>query len=234
MTIDQFQFYPTPLSLAKRAWDKFKNRNFVRVLEPHAGNGDLAMAAPFYDDYRGWRGDVKVDCCEIDMSRHATLRDKALNVVGMDFLEYGSASLYSHIVMNPPFAQGCKHVLKAFDALWNGEVVAIIGAETLRNPYSKERQHLVKLIEKYGDVEYLSEEFMTDETQRKTRVEIALVRLEKRPTFKLISWAILCPNSPQMPPMRRTCTRATSSSMNWPFQIPPLKTGCSRLKWQSK
>ena len=43
------QFYPTPPALAARAWAKFRNREFVRVLEPQAGHGDLAVSHPDYD-----------------------------------------------------------------------------------------------------------------------------------------------------------------------------------------
>ena len=38
---DNYQYYPTPEALSKMAWAKFKNRNFIRVLEPSAGDGHL-------------------------------------------------------------------------------------------------------------------------------------------------------------------------------------------------
>ncbi len=75
--------------------------------------------------------------------------------------------------MNPPFADGAKHVLKAWEILFDGEIVAILNAETLKNPYSKERKLLFKLIEQYGEVEYLQQIFAGVDAERQTNVEIA-------------------------------------------------------------
>lgn len=58
--------------------------------------------------------------------------------------------------------------------------VAIINAETIRNPFSQDRQRLCSLIECHGSVEFLQDEF-TDEVERTTSVEIALIYLEKIP-----------------------------------------------------
>ncbi|HHV49172.1 MAG TPA: DUF4942 domain-containing protein [Rhodocyclaceae bacterium] len=174
--MNDLQFYPTPTALALKAWGKFKNREFTRVLEPSAGNGDLAFAAP--RDYYSRR--VKIDCCEIDISRHPTLRDEGANVVGLDFLELKRGDQYSHIIMNPPFAQGCKHVLHAWDILFDGEIVAILNAETVKNPFSAERGLLAQLIEDHGSVEFIKDAFMDPDAQRKTEVEVALVHLVKQ------------------------------------------------------
>ncbi len=176
--MNNLQFYPTPLKLARRAWAKFKNRDFVRVIEPHAGHGDLALACPNNEAWHG-RKSVLPDCCEIDISKHAILRDKHLNVVGMDFLKFQSGASYSHCIMNPPFADGVKHVLKAWDILWDGEIVAIINADTLRNPFSGERKMLTNLVEKHGEVEFINGAFAVPDAERKTNVDVALVYLRK-------------------------------------------------------
>lgn len=170
------QFYPTPPKLAKKAWSMFKNKDFNRVLEPSAGNGDLALAGENGEYMRRY---VFPDCVEIDVEKHATLRSKKLNVVGMDFMEFGSGSIYSHIIGNPPFAMGVQHTLKAWDILWDGEIVMILNAETIRNPYSRERQLLVSLIERHGAVEFVEGAFMVEEAERKTSVDVALVWLKK-------------------------------------------------------
>lgn len=174
-----FQFYPTPLSLASKAWSKFKNKNFGRILEPSAGNGDLIKGMPGYGDR--YNREYKVDCCEIDIGKHATLRSlPGVNVVGMDFLQFGGCSYYAHVVMNPPFANGVQHVLKAWESMFDGEIVAIINAETLRNPLSKERQHLARLVDQHGEVEFIEQAFVGDDVERQTKVEIALVYLRKQ------------------------------------------------------
>lgn len=171
-----FQYYPTPAALAQKAWSLFQNRDFVRVLEPSAGEGDLILGRRGEDDWR--RDYIKFDVCEIDMSRHPILREHGFEVVGQDFLKMTDCSLYSHIILNPPFAQGAAHVLHAWNRMFDGEIVAIINAETIKNAFSAERQLLVKLIEDYGSVEYVQEAFV--EAERTTNVEVALVYLRKK------------------------------------------------------
>ncbi|MBK5966787.1 hypothetical protein CCR95_22600 [Thiocystis minor] len=174
--IDQQQFYPTPAALARKAWSKFQNREFTRVLEPSAGNGALADEMP----WSRHDADKPIDCIEMDLSKHARLRERGLKVVGIDFLQYSGGAFFSHVIMNPPFSQGAEHVLKAWDILWDGEIVAILNAETIRNPYTKERQRLARLVNEHGGVEYINDAFSTSETERKTDVEIALVYLRKQ------------------------------------------------------
>ncbi|BCU08490.1 DUF4942 domain-containing protein [Allochromatium tepidum] len=186
--MNDFQFYPTPKSLADRAWAKFKNE-FVRVLEPSAGHGDLAKAAPC--KYHSWSRDVPIDCIEIDLDKHPVLREEGFKVVGVDFLKFSAGAHYSHIIMNPPFAQGAAHVLKAWDILWDGEIVAIINAETVRNPFCRDRQRLAALIEKHGEVEFIEGAFSTPEAERQADVDVALVYLRKEADASELADAVL-------------------------------------------
>jgi hypothetical protein len=176
MTNMDAQFYPTPPALAARAWAKFKNRHFSRILEPSAGEGDLVVAAPFWGQSHRR---IAVDVIELDVSKHAGLREKGLNVVGVDFLDFEGCEIYSHVCLNPPFAAGSQHTLKVWDGLWEGEIVAILNAETIRNPFSAERMRLVRLIQEHGSVEFIQEAFMGQDVQREADVEIALVHLTK-------------------------------------------------------
>lgn len=177
--MNDFQFYPTPPALAAKAWGMFTSKDVRRLLEPSAGNGDLL--GPVLSKWSSHhRGDYDIDCCELDVSRHAALKSMGVSVIGTDFLAMTSGAIYSHILMNPPFADGAKHVLKAWGLLWDGEVVAILNAETIRNPFSLERQQLARLIEAHGDVEFVADAFVSPETMRKTEVEVALVHLTKR------------------------------------------------------
>jgi hypothetical protein len=172
-----FQFYPTPLVLGTKAWAKFKNKNFVRVMEPSAGKGDLIEAAPFKRSQH--HRNCIVDCCEIDVSLHPALREKDVKIVGHDFLQFGNGVIYSHVIMNPPFSTGAAHVLKAWDMLWDGEIVAILNAETVRNPFSAERQLLARILANHGSVEFIDGAFATSDAERKTNVDIALIYLRK-------------------------------------------------------
>lgn len=199
MTTD-FQFYPTPLALGRKAAGKFKEP-IRRLLEPSAGNGDL-IAAMFADPYEEGLGrhsigtvrhqqarrrgnNYKVDCIEIDLQKHSTLREQGCNIVGHDFLTYQGAAIYSHILMNPPFAVGAEHVLHAWNLLYDGELVAILNAETVRNPYTRERQLLARIIEQHSssEPEYLREAFSGIDAERKTDVEVVIIHLRKKGDF---------------------------------------------------
>lgn len=170
------QFYPTPIELAKRAWSKFKNKQVIRLLEPSAGEG--AMLEPEFDSFEE-KPHFAWDAIEMDATKHPLLRTRGATVVGYDFLQHTSCSIYSHILMNPPFAQGAQHVLHAWRTLFEGEIVAIINAETLRNPFSAERKMLARLVAEHGSVEFISNAFKGEGVERETGVEIALIHLEK-------------------------------------------------------
>ena len=173
---DRLQFYVTPPELAARVWERFEDRSFDRVLDAFAGTGALSEVAP---KWHGYHRDIQIDCIELDGGKYPILRDKGLTVVGLDFFAFEGGEVYSHVVMNPPFVQGARAVLKAWDMLWEGEIAAIINAETLRNPFSAERARLVGLIEKHGSVEFIAGAFQGHSVEREADVEIALVHLVK-------------------------------------------------------
>jgi hypothetical protein len=173
------QFYPTPKSLARKAYEKFEEREIRRLLEPQAGRGDM-LDALF--DSGLHRRRPEIDCIEIDLQNQAILRDKGYRVIDADFLSYsGRGAMYSHILMNPPFSRGVDHTLKAWSILYSGEVVSIVNAASIENPSSKAAELLVKLIADHGSVETLDQQFITKDTQRKTSVRIALIHLKKEP-----------------------------------------------------
>lgn len=168
------QFYPTPKALAEKLWAGFE-RPFKRPLDACAGDGDLADSIP--RDYYGRH--ALVDCIEIDAARHPTLRAKHHRVVGLDFLAFEGGAVYDCVVLNPPFANGVKHALKAWDMLFTGQVGAILNAETLRNPFSAERQRLLALVQQHGKVEFIADAFRGCDVVREANVEVALVHLYK-------------------------------------------------------
>ncbi len=177
---DLFQFYPTPLDLATRVWSKLNDKHPDRVLEPSAGKGHLLKGMHDRRYSYGAQSYAHVDCCEIDVRHHSDLRELGVKIVGHDFLAMQSGACYSAIVGNPPFHNGEKHVLKAWDLLWDGEVVMIINAETVRRPLSAERKRLVNLIEEFGDVEFVEGAFEVDDAERRTPVDVAIVHLVKK------------------------------------------------------
>jgi hypothetical protein len=174
------QFFPTPMSLAIRALAMFRNQDFRRVIDTSAGEGDLLRALTHKLDKQRHSPRVRIDAIEIDLTKHPLLHAQGYSVVGMDFLKYQSLAGYSHVLMNPPFLRGAEHVLKAWDLLWDGEIVAILNAETLRNPCDKFRKRLVRLIQSYGEALYVGQPFTSPDAKIKTDVEVVMIRLHKQ------------------------------------------------------
>lgn len=166
------EFFPTPSTISAKMRARISN-DAEYFLEPSAGKGDLAEAL------RGERGydRRKVDCIERSPELCAVLADKDFPIVGHDWLTYDGVCYYDAIVMNPPFSNGDEHLLKAWDFIHDGEIVCLLNEETIKNPYTKSRQRLKKIIDDHGEVEFLGDCFSTAE--RKTGVNVALVYLKK-------------------------------------------------------
>lgn len=177
MFADNLDFYPTPGHVISKMLGKIsKDARFF--LEPSAGKGDIAARLVEWNP-SGWgRSNTKVDCIESDPELVATLTGKDFRVVGHDFLTYPGVCFYDAIVMNPPFSEGARHLLRAWDFLHSGEIVCLLNAETIDNPCTAERERLASIIrDNGGEVEYLGDCFKRAE--RSTGVNVAMVYLKK-------------------------------------------------------
>lgn len=170
-------FYPTPPQLAERMASMIDSKFSSRILEPSAGKGDLVQAVKARFE-RSYQSKLKVDCIEKEPELRALLTGSGYRVIDTDFLAYTSTKQYDTIIMNPPFSNGDDHVLKAWELIYNGDVIALLNAETIRNPYSKARQLLVSIIEQHGTIEFIEGAF--SDAERKTDIDVALVHLKKR------------------------------------------------------
>lgn len=115
-------FFPTPAHLAQRMASLAGIREGMRVLEPSAGNGNLADAAKS-------AGGV-VDVIEISSQLRDILTAKGYTVVDHDFDGFTPEQPYQAILMNPPFSrrQDAAHIMRAFGMLAaGGHLVAIAG-----------------------------------------------------------------------------------------------------------
>lgn len=172
---DYKEFYPTPEELVNKMLDGV-NLNYVKtVLEPSAGKGDIVQGLKSHAKYQN----LDIDCVEINKDLRNCLKGAGYRVVGDDFLTYSTMKQYDLIVMNPPFSNGDAHLLKALKVQqrYGGAVVALVNAETIRNPYTNLRKELVQMIENAdGTVEYLEHAFL--DAERQTDVEIALVKVK--------------------------------------------------------
>lgn len=190
-------FYPTPAPVAERMLAMLGEPDWrkLRVLEPSAGKGDLADAliasirVLTQSDRRQFARSAAdlaaaVHCIEPDPDLQASLRGKGYHLVAHDFLTFSPEEPYNLIIMNPPFADGDRHVLHAWEILEEGDVLSLINAETLRNPCTERRRLLARLIEEHGRVEYFGACF--EDAERKTSVEVACIHLRKKGRAKVL------------------------------------------------
>lgn len=155
MFYDNADFYPTPEALAEYMVSMADLRRVRFVLEPSAGKGDLVKALKNkmeyveYNSYTEKHGrDVDVDCIEKDGNLRSLLKGAGSRVIHNDFLTFDTLKKYDLILMNPPFSEGDKHLLKALEMMKNGgQIVCLLNAETLKNPYSNSRKELVQKLE---------------------------------------------------------------------------------------
>ena len=106
-----------------------------------------------------------------------TFIGKGIHIVHDDFLTYNPFKQYDLIIMNPPFSVGDKHLLKALEIQKDGgDIVCLLNAETIRNPYTEIRKNLLRLLNEYeAEIEYIEDAFASAE--RSTGVEIALIKV---------------------------------------------------------
>ncbi len=95
------QFYPTPEGLARRVVEAAEIGDDHTVLEPSAGNGDLAAALPR----------DRTTCVEVSALRCSVLKARGFTAVNADFLDWSHDRMceglrFDRVVMNPPFSEG--------------------------------------------------------------------------------------------------------------------------------
>ncbi|MDX2138352.1 MAG: DUF4942 domain-containing protein [Chloroflexota bacterium] len=168
-------FYPTPPSIVIDMVGQYMRKSrYLRILEPSAGKGDILDTLK--DVYR--TDNANLYAIEMDADLRATLKGKGYRVIDSDFLAFSEPMHFDLIVMNPPFSAGAAHLLKAWDIVApGGDVVCLLNAETLRNSYTAERRLLASIIAEHGEVKFIGDAFR--QAERKTGVEVALVRLHK-------------------------------------------------------
>jgi predicted RNA methylase len=178
-------FYPTPDWLVKAMLLPYYQNGelYLRgknILEPSAGKGNIIDFITNNTKSRGWHHSTprKIYACEIDGNLQTILQTKSCKIIGSDFLTTPIHRSFDLIVMNPPFDNGAKHLLKAWEILKDGEIVCLLNEETLKNPYTEERKLLNRIIEENGEVEYLGDCFK--DAERTTGVHVAMVRLFKK------------------------------------------------------
>lgn len=186
---DGSEFYPTPMPLAGKMLGKVRWDDVRSVLEPSAGKGDLVTAVECMVESRKYSNTCRVnrklvnntkkafDVIETDYNLRLLLRGMGLRLVGDDFLQYRTNQRYDLVLMNPPFSAGAAHLIHAIELMQHGgQIVCLLNAETIRNPYTNERKLLQQLLADYAaSVEFVQNAFA--QAERKSGVEVAIVHI---------------------------------------------------------
>lgn len=176
------EFYPTPQNIIDKMLCGLDFTMIKSILEPSAGKGDIVDALKKKEEIHSYgynKYQFDIDCIEADQNLQHILKGKNFRVVYNDFLTYNSMKEYDLIVMNPPFSNGCKHLLKALEMQKRngGAIVCLLNAETLKNPCTNDRHNLQRKLTEYNaKIEFIQDAFL--DAERKTAVEIALVKVQ--------------------------------------------------------
>lgn len=163
------EFFPTPeLALELMNLDVYGKV----ILDPSAGSGNILDYAKKHFAKKTLAIEITDELRQIVGSKH--------ELIGKDFFDIKEEDL-SHIdmiIMNPPFSNADKHILKAWEVAPGGcEIVAICNSQTIENDYSRTRKQLLTTINNYGNCQNIGQLFT--EAERKTDVEISLIKLFK-------------------------------------------------------
>lgn len=137
-------------------WERRKQLKEKESWDPHA------------HDYRKLTSPEAAEKRQLEME-YDWLHKLSAPVVHDDFLTFQSRKRYDLIVMNPPFADGDAHLLKAIELQkrGGGQIRCLLNAETLLNPYTNRRKVLQSQLSELGaDVEYIEGGFSQGERAR--------------------------------------------------------------------
>lgn len=185
------EFYPTPAEVIKKMIEPYGPRlDSATILEPSAGNGaivDFLCNTGIEVQFETSKGQTyihtmrakaeNVYCIEKNPDLRMILQQKKYRVLDSDFLSFAPEHRFNLLTMNPPFSDGDRHLLHAWDILIGGDIVCLLNAETIRNTFSASRKRLATIIEQNGSVEYIGKAF--HKADNPTDVEVAIVRLHK-------------------------------------------------------
>lgn len=162
-------FYPTPTEVIEKMLFGVDFENKI-ILEPSAGKGNIV-------NYLLSNGAKEVVACEKESELRKILQCK---IISHDFLSLKSDEV-SHInliVANPPFSDVEKHLIQMWDvAPYGCEIVTLCPTPVIKNPFSKHRTQIARMISDNGRYQHLGECFSNSE--RSTDVEVSVIYLKK-------------------------------------------------------
>lgn len=167
-------FFPTPKGVIEKMISSLNLGNEykpMRILEPSAGKGDIVDVLNNIND------SLLIDCIEIEPELQDILRGKGYNVVGEDFLNHHTYTIYDYIIMNPPFDDAVEHLLHIIDNYGDATVVCLLNTTNLDDLYSRKRKLLMKQLE---DLQYERTDLgsVFTDAERTTLVEVSMIKFK--------------------------------------------------------
>lgn len=130
-------------------------------------------------DYTRKMSEASLPVYEALKETECMLKHTKVRIVNDDFLTYETEQHYDLILMNPPFANGDLHLLKAIQMQkrGGGQIRCILNAETIRNPYTNRRKLLNQWLQELeAEIEFVEGAFK--DAERETDVEVALIKID--------------------------------------------------------
>lgn len=166
-------FFPTPDEHANDVIARAGIEPGMRVLEPSAGHGALAVAAR--------DAGATVDAVELSNDLRDILTEKGFNLVGSDFMATEPAGEYDAVVMNPPFSNDMDidHVKHAYAHLKpGGRLVAIVSSMAGERSNNKNKQ-FKEWLDSLGATEEMMPEGSFKNSMNPTSVRTKIIELQK-------------------------------------------------------
>lgn len=143
---ENFGFFPTPSALAKAVVEEAQLEPGMKVLEPSAGIGNIAIEAAAIVGADNVLT-VELQVCNIDV-----LKCLGFSPVQSDFLVFQPEAGFDRVLMNPPFSRQADidHVLHAWSMVREGgRLVAIMAASVIFRENAKSVAFR-NLVERHG------------------------------------------------------------------------------------
>ncbi|WP_286696968.1 methyltransferase, partial [Catenibacterium sp. UBA627] len=131
------------------------------------------------DDYEGLTDEQIAELKQLKEEVKERSTYVHVKIVHNDFMTFASKKHYDLILMNPPFANGDEHLMKAIQMQQEngGKILCILNAETLLNLYSNKRKFLMNTLNDLGaKIQFVDNGF--SDAERQTDVRVALIYID--------------------------------------------------------
>lgn len=131
------------------------------------------------DDYEGLTDEQIAELKQLKKEVKERSTYVHVKIIHNDFMTFASKKHYDLILMNPPFANGDEHLMKAIQMQQEngGKILCILNAETLLNLYSNKRKFLMNTLNDLGaKIQFVDNGF--SDAERQTDVRVALIYID--------------------------------------------------------